>query len=93
MSIEILDPTHEGDAREFVLAPRLPALEGMTIGIISNGKKGTKPFFNAVEAELIGKYGAAKIIRRTKSNYSAPAEAELFQEAAQWDALVTGVGD
>lgn len=93
MSIEILDPTHEGDSRDFALAPRLQTLKGKTVGIISNGKKGAKPFFNAMERELIERYGAAKVVRQTKSNYSAPADAKLLQEAAQWDALVAGVGD
>ena len=41
MSFEILDPTHEGDSASFALASRLSALEGTTLGIISNGKKNT----------------------------------------------------
>ena len=93
MSIEVLDPTHEGQSRDFVLARRLQTLKDKTIGIISNGKKGTKPFFNAIEKELMENYGVAKVIHRTKSNYSAPADAEILEEAAQWDALVAGVGD
>jgi len=93
MSIEVLDPTHEGDTRDFVYAGRLKTLKGATVGVISNGKKGTIPFFDAIERELVGKYGVAKVVRRTKGNYSAPAEAELMQEARQWDAVLAGVGD
>jgi len=93
MSIEVLDPSHEAGAPEFALAPRLRALRGTTVGIVSNGKKGAKPFFDAVEKELIDNYGVAQVVRRTKFNYSAPAEAELMQEAEQWDALVAGIGD
>ena len=93
MSIEILDPTHEGDAQAFALAPRLSALEGKTIGVISNGKKNTKPFFDAMEKELVEKYGVARIVRRIKSNYSAPADADILVEAKQWDALIAGIGD
>ena len=44
MSLEFLDPTHETAAADFALAGRLPALKGMTVGIISNGKFGTAPF-------------------------------------------------
>lgn len=91
--MEILDPTHEGHTGDFTMAPRLPALGGRTIGVISNGKFGTKPFFDAVEKELFETYGVAKVVRRTKTNYSAPAEAELLREAAAWDALVAGIGD
>ena len=91
--MEILDPTHEGDSPDFAPASRLKSLDGATIGVISNGKKGTKPFFDALERELIEKYGVATVVRRTKSNYSAPADAELMEEAKQWHALVAGVGD
>jgi len=93
MSIEVLDPSHESDAREFAPAKRLQTLEGVTVGIISNGKKGTKPFFDAVERELIDAYGVAKVVRLTKANYSAPAEPELLNEAERWQALIAGVGD
>ncbi|MBL4721904.1 MAG: hypothetical protein JKY20_12345 [Alphaproteobacteria bacterium] len=93
MSLQILDPTHEGAAREFALAPRQQTLEGMTIGVISNGKKSTKPFFDAMEKELIETYGVATVVRRIKSNYSAPAESEILEEAKQWDALIAGIGD
>lgn len=93
MSIEILDPTHEGASLDFALAARLTALKGARIGIISNGKFGTKPFFDAIERDLIDNYGVADVIRRTKGNYSAPAEAELLREAEQWDALIAGIGD
>ena len=93
MSIEVLDPSHESDAREFVPAKRLETLAGATVGIISNGKKGTKPFFDAVERELIEGYGVAKVARLTKSNYSAPVEPELLNEAERWQALIAGVGD
>jgi hypothetical protein len=93
MSFEVLDPSHESDAREFVPAKRLQTLEGATVGIISNGKKGTKPFFDAVERELRDRYGVAKVVRLTKANYSAPAEPELLNEAERWQALISGVGD
>lgn len=93
MTLEILDPTHEGESPDFAPAPRLLSLDGATIGIISNGKKGTKPFFDVLEQEFVEKYGVATVVRRTKSNYSAPADAEFMDEAKQWHALVAGVGD
>lgn len=93
MSIEILDPTHEVGSTDFVLAARLEALADTTVGIISNGKVGTKPFFDAFEKELIDTYGVSKVVRRTKSNYSAPADSDIMEEASQWDVLVAGIGD
>jgi len=93
MSIEVLDPSHEADAREFAPARRLQSLEGATVGIISNGKKGTKPFFDAFERELVDRHGVARVVRLSKANYSAPAEPELLNEAERWQALIAGVGD
>ena len=48
---------------------------------------------NRVEAILRIDYGVSEVIRRTKANYSAPAEVELMKEAMGWDAVLSGVGD
>ncbi len=93
MSLEVLDPSHENDARAFAPAKRLKTLHGATLGIISNGKKGSKPFFDALERELVDRYGVGRVVRLTKSNYSAPVEPELLNEAERWQALIAGVGD
>ena len=93
MSIEVLDPTHEADAVEFVLANRLATLAGATIGVISNGKEGTRGFFDALQRQLMDEHAVARVVRVTKKNYSAPAEAAILEQAAGWDAMVAGVGD
>lgn len=93
MTIEVLDPTHGADAQNFDLAQRLKTLDGATIGVISNGKQGTRPFFDALERELLDGYGVAEVVRVTKTNYSAPAGAEIMDRAKLWNALVAGVGD
>jgi hypothetical protein len=93
MSLEFLDPTHEADLPDFSLAPRLRTIEGATVGLLSNGKKGTRPFFDALARELREQGGAAQIVRITKANFSAPAQPEIFDQAKEWDALVAGVGD
>lgn len=93
MSIEILDPTYGGGAAPFAMAGRLASLEGRTVGIISNGKKGTRPFFGALERELLETYGVTSVVRLTKSNYSAPADREIMAAAEHWDAAFAGIGD
>ena len=93
MSLEFLDPTCETGAAPLTLARRLDTLEGKTVAIVSNGKKGTKPFFDAFEKELREKYRVANVVRLTKSNYSAPAEPPLLRDSARWHALVSGIGD
>jgi len=93
MTIEVLDPTYGDDTNEFALAGRPLSLEGATVGVISNGKQGTRPFFDALERELLERHGVAEVVRVTKSNYSAPANPDLMDRARQWTALVAGVGD
>jgi len=93
VSIEFLDPTHESGAAPFAPAKRLATLRGATVGIVSNGKKGTQPFFHAVERELRERHGVAEVVRLTKANYSAPAAVEIMSAAERWQALISGVGD
>ena len=93
MSIEFLDPTHEESSGEFLAAARLETMLGTTVGIISNNKTWTLPFFDAFEKELFETYGVSKIVRRIKSNYSAPADPHIVEEMAEWDAVISGVGD
>ena len=91
--IEVLDPTYENDASSFRYAPGLVSLNSATVGIISNGKKGTYHFFNAMENMLKKKYKVGKVIRVIKKNYSAPAEEKIMKEVKKWDATIAGVGD
>ena len=93
MMIEVLDPTYENDASSFRYAPGLVSLNSATVGIISNGKKGTYHFFNAMEDLLKKKYKVDKVIRVVKKNYSAPAEEKIMKEVKNWDATIAGVGD
>jgi len=75
------------------LAPRLDTLEGKTIGFISNGKEGTKGFFAHLDRLLREEHGVANVVMRTKSNYSAPADAHIVAEIRNWDAVISGIGD
>jgi|TARA_B100001142_G_scaffold141432_1_gene142684 hypothetical protein len=74
-------------------APRLQSLKGKTVGLISNGKEGTAGFFAHVDRLLRERYQVAEVILRTKSNYSAPAENEIIDDAKSWDLAITGLGD
>ena len=91
--MEIMNPSHEQRLTGQEPPPRLRNLEGAVIGVISNGKENTIPFFDSVESILRDEYGVSEVVRRTKANYSAPAEAELMAEAMGWDAVLSGVGD
>ena len=91
--ITVLDPSFDETPSTFVLPARPSTLVGATVGIISNGKASTRPFFDHLERMLRDQWGVTDVVRRTKSNYSAPAEAELIEEAAGWAVMFAGVGD
>ena len=93
MAFRVLDPTPEKVPAVGQLAPRLPSLEGRTIGFISNGKEGTKGFFAHLDRLLREEFCVAAVVSRTKSNYSAPADGWIVGEVANWDMVVTGIGD
>ncbi len=93
MAIEVLDPTYDESAPELRVAPRPDRLDGLTVGIVSNGKHGTVPFFDALAVELRDRYGVAEVVRVVKPNYSAPAGDEILDQARRWQALVAGIGD
>jgi hypothetical protein len=93
MTFRVLDPTAEKTAPLGQAAPRLDTLKGKTVGFISNGKEGTKGFFRHLERLLRDEHGVANVVSRTKSNYSAPADAPIAAEIRQWDAVISGIGD
>lgn len=90
--ITVLDPTNGERPAELAAAPRPASPEGMVVGIVSNGKQGTIPFFDGVEERLL-ELGAVDVERVTKPSYSAPAPREVMDRVARWQALVAGVGD
>ena len=91
--ISVLRPDYEQTVSPLSLPRRPVALVGATVGILSNGKANARPFFDHLEALLRRRWQVAEVVRRTKANYSAPAESELIDEAARWAVMFAGVGD
>jgi hypothetical protein len=93
MPIHVLDPTSEANIEQRQAAARLTSLKGKTIGLISNGKEGTAGFFAHLEKLLYEQCDVAAVVLRIKSNYSAPADSQIIEEAASWDGVISGIGD
>jgi hypothetical protein len=91
--MRILDPTNEMKSAEVQLAPRLSSLAGLTVGIVTNAKEGTKGYFTHLDRLLREEMGVADVVWREKSNYSAPCDAHIVQEMTNWHAVFAGVGD
>jgi len=93
MTLRVFDPSNEMKVAGGEPAARPSSLQGKTVGFISNGKEGTKGYFAHLERMLRQEFGVADVAWRTKSNYSAPADAHIVDEIKKWHAVVTGVGD
>jgi len=93
MIIRVLDPTNEIKIAAGQPAARPTTLKGRTVGFISNGKEGTKGYFAELERQFRKELGVADVVWRTKSNFSAPADASIVDEIKAWQAVVAGVGD
>ena len=93
MSLRVFDPTNEAKAAVGQLAERPASLAGKTVGIVTNAKEGTKGYFTHLDRMLREEFGVANVVWRTKSNYSAPADAHIVDEMKTWHAVVAGVGD
>jgi hypothetical protein len=93
MTLRVFDPTNEMKTAGVRPAPRVTSLKGKTVGFISNGKEGTKGYFTHLDRMLRDEFGVADIVWRTKSNYSAPADAHIVDDIKDWHAVVAGVGD
>lgn len=92
-SVQVLDPSWEGSPPRLSPAPRLRALAGVDVALLSNGKAGVEPLFDHLEVLLRERWNVAAVERATKGNYSAPAEPELVRRLARRRLVVTGVGD
>ncbi len=93
MVLQVLDPTNEIAPPLGQLARRPMSLAGKTVGLISNGKEGTKGFFAHLDRILREQFALADVVLRVKSNFSAPADRHIVDEIARWHAVVTGIGD
>lgn len=93
MSLRVFDPTNEAKAAGGRPAERPTSLVGKTVGIVTNAKEGTKGYFTHLDRMLREEFGVANVVWRTKSNYSAPADAHIVDEMKTWQAVVAGVGD
>ena len=54
--MELMNPSHEEQLVASEPAQRLSSLKGTVVGVISNGKENTTPFFDQVEFILRAEY-------------------------------------
>ncbi|HSU89151.1 MAG TPA: hypothetical protein VLL56_09965 [Terriglobia bacterium] len=93
MTIRVLDPTFEESISTAATPNRLSSFTGCSIGLLDNGKRNGREFFDHIEQILRSQYGVTNVLRFQKSDASRPAPAEMIAAATQCDAVISGVGD
>ena len=92
----ILDPTLRAPAATTTTprAPRKTSLDGVTIGLLANGKSNGMALLERVMERLAARHAIVEVVRVAKTNASAPVkeeDAELLAKCCA--AVVTAIGD
>ncbi len=94
MALELFDPTGDPTPTGFRAAPRLTALDGLRIGLFSNGKVNADRLLRYT-AEVFEREADCRIVIDSgKRNASRIAEPQVLERIANdVDFLITAVGD
>lgn len=92
--IRLVPPVGWGGSARAGVAPRLANLDGITLGLLANGKANSVQLLELAAAELGTRYRIDRVIRHTKPHPSLPMSDEvLTMFAEQAHAVLTAVGD
>jgi hypothetical protein len=92
MTRVILDPTSERNPAQRERLPRLPSLDGRTVGLLDISKPRGDLFLDHIEAKLRAE--GAEVIRYKKPTFTKPAPVDLRQEiATSCDAVIEALAD
>ena len=78
-----IDPTAGGNRATIPLAPRPMDLAGKVVGLLDNTKEQGTLILETLGTALRERYGAARVVIRSKEHYSKPATEALIDEMAQ----------
>ena len=92
--LQVLDPTVSPLPAKAVVAMRPPSLDGVTIGLLANGKRNADELLSLVQEVLAGRYEFRGVVARNKGDSSRPCRKDLLAEMADLcDVVVTASGD
>lgn len=94
MTLELLDPTGQTPETGYAAAARLRSLDGLQIGLLSNGKVNADRLLRLTAERFVERHGCAIVCETAKPNASRIAEPQVLRELGQdVDFLITAVGD
>ena len=93
-SIAVLDPTVAPLPADGVVADRPTTLDGVTIGLLANGKMNSVEMLTALHDVLADRYEFGGVVERNKMNASRPCPEDIIDEmVAKCDVVITSSGD
>ncbi|MFB6346257.1 MAG: hypothetical protein ABEK50_10865 [bacterium] len=94
MTLTYLDPTSQPDTGDANVSDRPESLEGLTIGLLDNGKTKADRLLELVAAELSDRHSNLTLETVGKPSPFKPAPNEKIESiASQFGAVITGIGD
>jgi hypothetical protein len=78
-----IDPTAGGGKAKITLAPRPMDLAGKVVGLLDNTKEQGALILETIGTALRERYGAARVIIRSKEHYSKPATDAIINDMAK----------
>ena len=90
----VLHPAAEEVVEQYDLAPRLPDLQGRTVGLIDNHKKNANVYLEELGRQLQKAYGVARLVTYRKVSQSLPTPSDILDQlASECDAIIHAVAD
>ena len=92
--VEVPDPRVEPIPEQAIIAPRPSSLDGVSIGLLANGKQNSAELLEMVYEVLADRYDFSVVIAKNKGNASRPCPEDLLDELAErCDVVVPSTGD
>ena len=92
--ITTLDPTVAPLPADGVVADRPSSLDGLTVGLLANGKLNSEEMLTAVHDVLADRFEFGGVVERNKLNASRPCPPEIIDEMVDLcDVVITSSGD
>ena len=92
--MKLVDPTVATPVRESRRASALTSMDGLTIGLLSNGKLNADVLLEETAQILQAQFGGSVLPMVAKGSAGAPAPADMLKKLSlECDYLITASGD
>ena len=94
MTIKFLNPVQEAQVESAHRAPRLKKLDGIALGLLSNGKTNAAKLLNLIAQKMETQYDITAIISEAKGSAGNNCPPDIVNHLVEkCDAVITGIGD